>query len=264
MGAAAAEEAVMKFSNDGSFMSQFLQQQQQQTEGAAPENQLPDDGSFMAQFMKQQAAAADGEAGAPDVVGEILHTLQVTAEDAGARLAKFTSEKFTVLSWGRNQAAASVRDGRVRVNLERCGANRVLEAGNSVTVHAIPPCTMSTADIERLLIERSDAKALKEYERADAAYTELQAAGVRVHDKEGKWSTNEGRTGQIPAATVMPKKAVANLESGKKTKEQAEADRRRLKNKKKREAKEKKEAIAKEAAGCVGADEEPASKRAKE
>ena len=261
---APAEEApAIKFSNDGSFMAQILQQQQQQA-GAAPENQIPDDGSFMAQFMKQQAAAADGEAAAPDVVGEILHTLQVSAEDAGARLAKFTSERFAVLSWGRNRAAASVRDGRVRVNLERSGANRVLEAGDSVTVHALPPCTMSTAEIERLLIERSDAKALKDYERADAAYTELQAAGVRVHDKEGKWSTNEGRTGQMPAATVMPKKAVGDLESGKKTKEQAEADRRRLKNKKKREAKEKKEALATEAAGGVGADEEPASKRAKE
>ena len=80
---------------------------------------------------------------AEEALPDALHTIAISQEQAGAKLAKHIA---TVLDgWSRNAAAAAVKEGHIRVNGEQSGANRVLESGDSVTVHAAPPAASGGA-----------------------------------------------------------------------------------------------------------------------
>jgi len=75
------------------------------------------------------------------------------------------------------------------------------------------------------------------------------AAGARVNDRDGKWSTNDGRSGVVASlqnkGKGKDKGDGTEAEGGKMGRGVPavidEAERRRLKNKKKREARERKE-----------------------
>lgn len=236
---------------------------------------IHDDDAAMA-AMGLPTGFRDKAAEDEEVLPDALHTIAVTQEQAGAKLAKHVAT--VVAGWSRNGVAAAAREGHVRVNGERSGANQVLESGDTVTVHAAPPAappaasgeragapagaaakavakeTLTACQINCLVDERVRAKASADYALADKLFAELAGASVRVDDRSKTWSTPSGLSGmqtvlsheeleslrpertQQAAATAKPQDpaALAALE----------AERRRLKNAKKRECKARKLAAA--------------------
>ena len=170
----------------------------------------------------------DAEEALPDA----LHTIAISQEQAGAKLAKHIA---TVLDgWSRNAAAAAVKEGHIRVNGEQSGANRVLESGDSVTVHAAPPaasaesaeraagkaaeepCTLSACQINSLVDERVRAKACANYALADKLFAQLRAASVRVDDRTKTWSTPvnaDGSPGLSGTQTALSPEELLALEA---------------------------------------------------
>ena len=172
-----------------------------------------------------------------EALPEALHTIAITQEHAGAKLAKHIA---TVIDgWSRNAAAAAVKEGHIRVNGEQSGANRVLESGDSVTVHAAPPaasaesaeragaaekagaaakepCTLSACQINCLVDERVRAKASANYALADELFAQLAGASVRVDDRSKTWSTPvnaDGTPGLSGTQTVLSDEELLALEA---------------------------------------------------
>ena len=221
--------------------------------------------------------ATEEEEALPDAV----HTIAITQEQAGAKLAKHIAN--VVQGWSRNAAAAAAREGHVRVNGEQSGANRVLESGDAVTVHAAPPaasgesveragaaekagavakepCTLSACQINCLVDERVRAKASADYALADELFAQLAGASVRVDDRSKTWSTPGGMSGTQRVlspeelAALRPERTQQAAAAAATAKPQApaalEAERRRVKNAKKREGKARKlAAVETEGAG---------------
>ena len=254
----------MAFKSDGSFLEMMLAQQAQQQQEEIQE--MPDDmaatmgfsGGFGGSSKKTPAGGSSKQIPAFKKAGPPKHplwqTLTVSAQSAGAALSKWLSETLpSEAKWSRNKAAAAVKEGEVRVNGETTGANRRIEAGDIVTVHAVPPCTLTDEEILSLISQRREAKIAREFAAADRIHAQLMAAGARVNDRDGKWFTNDGRSGVIDGGGAGKTSITAAKEDattpggGSGSSEGAtkvatdEAERRRLKNKKKREARERKE-----------------------
>jgi len=111
--------------------------------------------------------------------GAALHVLLITAEHSGWKLAKFVS---TVLpGFSRNAAAASTKEGTIRVNGAIAGANKVIEVGDRVEVHVEPPAetkdgpTLSAEEIISLVGERARAKILGNFAKADEVHIHIYA-----------------------------------------------------------------------------------------
>jgi hypothetical protein len=160
-----------------------------------------------------------------EALPEALHTIAISQEQAGAKLAKHIAT--VVDGWSRNAAAAAVKEGHIRVNGEQSGANRVLESGDSVTLHTAPPaaesaeragaagkaggavkepCTLSACQINCLIDERVRAKASANYALADKLFAQLAGASVRVDDRSKTWSTPvnaDGTPGLSGTQTVL-------------------------------------------------------------
>ena len=169
---------------------------------------------------------------AEEALPDALHTIAISQEQAGAKLAKHIA---TVLDgWSRNAAAAAVKEGHIRVNGEQSGANRVLESGDSVTVHAAPPaasaesaeraagkaaeepCTLSECQINSLVDERVRAKACANYALADKLFAQLRAASVRLDDRTKTWSTPvnaDGSPGLSGTQTTLSPEELMALEA---------------------------------------------------
>ena len=169
---------------------------------------------------------------AEEALPDALHTIAISQEQAGAKLAKHIA---TVLDgWSRNAAAAAVKEGHIRVNGEQSGANRVLESGDSVTVHAAPPvasaesaeraagkaaeepCTLSACQINSLVDERVRAKACANYALADKLFAQLRAASVRLDDRTKTWSTPvnaDGSPGLSGTQTALSPEELLALEA---------------------------------------------------
>lgn len=54
---------------------------------------------------------------------------------------------------------------------------------------------ISTAEINRLLATRTDARRRRDWELADSIKAQLRVAGVEVDDKVGQWTSADNRTG---------------------------------------------------------------------
>ncbi|KAK3285599.1 hypothetical protein CYMTET_6808, partial [Cymbomonas tetramitiformis] len=230
-------------------------------------------------FKPQEKAEADDTPG-----GELTDTFTIVAAQAGQKLAKLCA---TRIGCSRNAAAAMVRDGRIRVNSERSGANRVLECGDVITMYAevepepTPDCPLATTEIQRRVNERMQAKAVRDFETADRLHKELSACGVHIIDRTHSWKALDGRrgtmgdptigvgepSGEVIAAPVgagtTPAAAAGIAPCGSQdVKTTAEAERRRLKNQKKREGRVKKAAAAgneaSESTAAAVQEEEPA------
>ena len=170
-----------------------------------------------------------------EALPEALHTIAISQEQAGAKLAKHIAT--VVDGWSRNAAAAAVKEGHIRVNGEQSGANRVLESGDSVTLHTAPPaaesaeragaagkaggavkepCTLSACQINCLIDERVRAKASANYALADKLFAQLAGASVRVDDRSKTWSTPvnaDGTPGLSGTQTVLSPEELLALEA---------------------------------------------------
>ena len=167
-----------------------------------------------------------------EALPDALHTIAISQEQAGAKLAKHIAT--VVVGWSRNAAAAAVKEGHIRVNGEQSGANRVLQSGDSVTVHAAPPvasaesaeraagkaaeepCTLSACQINSLVDERVRAKACADYALADKLFAQLRAASVRVDDRTKTWSTPvnaDGSPGLSGTQTALSPEELLALEA---------------------------------------------------
>ena len=172
-----------------------------------------------------------------EALPDALHTIAISQEQAGAKLAKHIATVGD--GWSRNAAAAAAKEGHIRVNGERSGANRVLESGDSVTVHAAPPapsaesaeragaagkaggsakepCTLSACQINCLVDERVRAKASANYALADELFAQLAGASVRVDDRTKTWSTPvnaDGTPGPSGTQTVLSPEELLALEA---------------------------------------------------
>lgn len=60
------------------------------------------------------------------------------------------------------------------------------------------PRAISTEEINRLVRQREQARAAKDWGLADSIRERLQAAGVALFDKTSGWRSGDGRTGRIP------------------------------------------------------------------
>mmetsp|Transcript_851 Transcript_851/g.1409 ORF Transcript_851/g.1409 Transcript_851/m.1409 type:complete len:258 (+) Transcript_851:118-891(+) len=228
---------------------------------------MSDDDAAMA-AMGLPTAFRDRVTREDDALPDALHTIAITQELVGAKLAKLIAT--TVDGWSRNAAAAAAREGNVRVNGERSGANRVLQSGDAITVHAAPPsaygesaetaaeetlsaCPLTACQINYLVDERVRAKASADYALADKLFAELVRAGVRMDDRTKTWTSMS--TGMSGTQIVLSPEELVVLRAAKQTADAAkpqdpdmlaahEAKRRRLKNAKKREAKARKLAAA--------------------
>jgi len=111
--------------------------------------------------------------------GAALHSMLIKEEHSGWKLAKFVS---TVLpGFSRNAAAASTKEGTIRVNGAIAGANKVIEVGDRVEVHVEPPAetkdgpTLSAEEIISLVDERARAKILGNFAKADEVHIHICA-----------------------------------------------------------------------------------------
>jgi len=276
---AAPASAATTFQNDGSFLEMMLAQQQAAQQEQM--QQMPDDLEVVMGFSGGFGASAKAPTSAPvqpPPNHPLWQTLTVEQASAGAPLAKWLSDALSEgkeNKWSRNKTAAAIKEGEVRVNGEVTGANRKIIAGDVVTVHAVPPCTLTEEAIVSLVMQRKEAKMARDFGLADRLHKELTAAGNpnahcnrtvnpnpnhaggRISDREGKWSTNDGRAGVIegyvyvaPAAGAASGSAGGGSAAGggsgaagggEKAPRMDEAERRRLKNKKKREMRERKD-----------------------
>ena len=202
------------------------------------------------------------DGGADGSPGAARRVLTVSAEHAGWKLAKFLSTMFP--AWSRNAAATCAKTGDVRVNMEVSGANRVLDAGDSISLHVEPPdapvpiaadvCTLSADEIERLVLDRQRAKAARDFAAADMSAEELRRCGVHLDDRTKTWRAPGGLKGvqpelsaeEITALRLAKKeeKATPGLvqAQGDASSTAAETERRRIRNLKKRQAKARKAA----------------------
>ena len=200
------------------------------------------------------------DGGADGSPGAAHRVLTVSAEHAGWKLAKFLSTIFP--AWSRNAAATCAKTGDVRVNMEVSGANRVLDAGDSISLHVEPPdapvpiapadvCTLSADEIERLVLDRQRAKAARDFAAADMSAEELRRCGVHLDDRTKTWRAPGGLKGVQPelsaeeiTALRLAKKEKAKpglvQAQGDAVSAAAEAERRRIRNLKKRQAKARK------------------------
>eukprot|EP00930_Biecheleria_cincta_P013465 TRINITY_DN11983_c0_g1_i3.p1 TRINITY_DN11983_c0_g1~~TRINITY_DN11983_c0_g1_i3.p1 ORF type:complete len:707 (-),score=120.07 TRINITY_DN11983_c0_g1_i3:306-2426(-) len=67
------------------------------------------------------------------------------------------------------------------------------------------------ARIEKLVAQRQDLRAAREWERADAVRAELEELGVRLDDKERRWDSKHGRTGKYPKGKIIEMPATATV-----------------------------------------------------
>ena len=140
---------------------------------------------------------------------EPMQVLLITSEHAGWKLAKYVSTQLP--NWSRNAAANCAKDGMLRVNGERSGANRVLEVGDQVGVHAEPPkCEapdgpeLSADEIAHLVRERMRAKAARDFAAADSVYHQLINSKVRLDDRTKSWTAPGGLAGKQVASCTGP------------------------------------------------------------
>ena len=203
------------------------------TERAAREHTMTDDAAMAA--MGLPTGFRDRSLEDEEALPEALHTIAISQEQAGAKLAKHIAT--VVDGWSRNAAAAAVKEGHIRVNGEQSGANRVLESGDSVTLHTAPPaaesaeragaagkaggavkepCTLSACQINCLIDERVRAKASANYALADKLFAQLAGASVRVDDRSKTWSTPvnaDGTPGLSGTQTVLSPEELLALEA---------------------------------------------------
>ena len=192
---------------------------------------------------------------------EAKHMLEINAQHDGWKLAKYVS--VALPGWSRNAAAACSKDGTLRVNGERSGANRVLQVGDLVGVYAEPPAvadddtsgpTLSVEQINALITQRLRAKAARDFGTADSIYAELLRSKVRLDDRNKTWKAPGGLSGvqtDLSAEEIVALRGTARKKQGE-TAEQpnavpnatataaSEAERRRLKNLKKRQGRARK------------------------
>ena len=180
-----------------------------------------------------------------ELVGPATASFVVDRGNAGAKLAKFVSLQT---KGSRNSAATAVKEGKIRVNGERSGANRLLSDGDCVTLHESDTqkrfprqeveASATSDQVQAIADARSLAKMVKDYKRADSLHAELTGLGVRIDDRSGEWHMKDGRSGPLLAlgaeevAAFRAEAAQAAVES----KLAGEAERRRLRNKRKRES----------------------------
>jgi hypothetical protein len=197
----------------------------------------------------------EGHSGHPDVKdaqppGKALHALAIDDLHAGWKLSKFVSAILP--QWSRNAAAAGVKAGSIVVNGELSGANRVLEVGDQVEVHAEPPPaaevatgpTLGAAEIDALVAARSRAKAARDFATADRLHAELTRSRVRLDDRAKTWTAPGGLSGvqvelsaeEVAALRKKPPPRAADSPAPASAAE-AEKERRRIKNMKKRQSK---------------------------
>jgi hypothetical protein len=191
--------------------------------------------------------------------GNALDVLLVTAEHKEWKLAKYISAVQP--GWSRNAAANCIKQGSILVNGEVSGANRVLQIGDSVGIHAEPPAaeapatgpTLTADEISHLVAERIRAKAVRDFAKADKLYAELKNSRVRLDDRAKTWTAPENNLSGVQ--TELTPEEIAALRNVKKDTEkpgaggaskdpaaaaEAEAERRRIKNMKKRQSKARK------------------------
>ena len=99
---------------------------------------------------------------------------------------------------------------------------------------------LSKQQIQDLVDARSEAKASRDFGRADAIRLQLARSCVQIDDASSAWTCQiNGMSGKVH---VVMARQTRDVSAGGQTVAEKEAEKRRLKNKKKREGKEKKAA----------------------
>ena len=190
------------FDNDGSFLQQMMAVQAGQGKEEEDERRVEEEAAMAALGLP----VGLGKAKVEEVLPEALYTFTVDAAQAGSKLSKLAG---TLLGCSRNVAAGMAKEGDLRLNAEKSGANQVLEADDVITVYAPLPAAEEPPSHKR----------------------------TREGGSEAQPNSYEMRTSATPP-------------------QRDEAERRRIKNQKKREAKAKKAAgqATQETAGQVTRD----------
>jgi hypothetical protein len=166
-------------------------------------------------------------------------------DGAGSKLAAFAAEAFPQFGWSRNKARGEVKAGLIRVNGLHAGANQVLRASDTVTVHKVAKVQWrngmwcSTVVAPTSGDENMNSKKREKLAAAAAAAAAGGGGEFGVHlDVEGKCTKRKrGINCGCPDCCSL-----------------SEADKKKIRNRKKREAKARKLAAvaAATARGGVG------------
>ncbi|KAL3917240.1 MAG: hypothetical protein SGPRY_006483, partial [Prymnesium sp.] len=90
--------------------------------------------------------------------------------------------------------AADGRSGQIGpVNISAAHAHKAARAGAA---------KLSVEEIERLLLQREQARARRDYKSADVLREQLEKHGVYLDPKEKKWHSADGRSGAIVVSTL--------------------------------------------------------------
>ena len=177
------------------------------------------------------AAASDGPPAGP-----LLHDVEVGADKAGVKFAKFAAEAFSALGWSTNRARAAARTGELRLNGGIAGAGTKLKQGDRLTVHQVADVSAEGGGEQAAGAGAAGGEAGGAAEGADS-----DAGAMMVPDAHAPKLPSQCRKRMNGIACGCP--ACSNLSA---------ADKKKLRNRKKREAKLRKEAAAAEAAAAAG------------